>query len=406
MVPEGWLRTTLGDIAVVSSGSTPSRSRPEYWGGHIPWVTTSEVKYRPIVETREHVTALALDDVPLRVYPAGTILMAMYGQGVTRGRVAILGIDATINQACCAITLTGDAEPSYVSRILEFLYPKIRTLGHGGNQQNLNADIVRQIPMILPPQEEQQLILDVLVTWDRAIENLEYQIESKRERKRGLMQVLLTGKKRFKEYGAIPWRKVSLSQLGRVASGGTPSTSVPAYWNGEHAWCTPSEVTALGSRFIESTVRSTSGEGLRASAAELLPPGSLIVCTRATIGDCAINAIPMAMNQGFKAIVPRDDVDVEFLYYKIVHAKPALLRLANGSTFLEVSKRDFEGLEIEVPCLEEQRRIAAVLSTADSEIENLQKQLEAYSLQKRGLMQQLLTGKKRVKAEDPMAVPA
>ena len=137
-----------------------------------------------------------------------------------------------------------------------------------------------------------------------------------------------------------------------------------------------------------------------------MPPGSLIVCTRATIGDSAINVIPMAMNQGFKAIIPRDGVDVEFLYYKIVHEKPALLRLATGSTFLEVSKRGFEGLEIEVPCLEEQKKIATVLATADEEIENLEKQLVAYKLQKRGLMQQLFTGKKRLSVEDPEAISA
>lgn len=112
------------------------------------------------------------------------------------------------------------------------------------------------------------------------------------------------------------------------------------------------------------------------------------------------------MNQGFKAIVPRNDVDVEFLYYKIVHEKPALLRLATGSTFLEVSKRDIEGLEIEVPCVTEQKKIASLLSTADSEIENLEQQLAAYKLQKSGLMQQLLTGKKRVKVDVPEAVPA
>lgn len=398
-MPEGWLRTTLGDIAVVSSGSTPSRTRPEYWGGHIPWVTTSEVNYRPIAETREYVTALALDAVPLRVYPAGTILMAMYGQGVTRGRVAILDIDATINQACCAITLKGDAEPSYVSLLLEFLYPKIRTLGHGGNQQNLNAEIVRQIPIVLPPKEEQQRILEILVAWDRAIENLEYQIEAKRARKRGLMQVLLTGKKRFKEFQVHGWRNAQLADVARVQMGSSPKSSA---YNSD----------GIGLPLIQGNAdiagRVSAPRVWTSQVTRECYEGDILMSVRAPVGEVARSIHHACIGRGIAAIRAQPNLaDQGFLYQYLLYLEPSWGRVSQGSTFEAVNSKEVRSFEIHIPAnLDEQRKIAALLATADHEIEVLLKQLEAYQAQKRGLMQQLLTGKKRVKVDGQEAVPA
>ena len=96
--------------------------------------------------------------------------MAMYGQGVTRGRVARLAISATINQACCAIRVNGGTSSDFIYRQLEHLYPHIRTLGHGGNQQNLNGEIVKEIALKVPPLEEQRKIADILSAWDEVIE--------------------------------------------------------------------------------------------------------------------------------------------------------------------------------------------------------------------------------------------
>jgi len=408
MVPEGWLRTTLGDIAVVSSGSTPSRTRPEYWGGHIPWVTTSEVNYRPIAETREYVTALALDAVPLRVYPAGTILMAMYGQGVTRGRVAILDIDATINQACCAITLKGDAEPSYVSLLLEFLYPKIRTLGHGGNQQNLNAEIVRQIPIALPPKEEQQRILEILVAWDRAIENLEYQIEAKRARKRGLMQVLLTGKKRFNEFDGLQWDPFRFHELFERV--------VRKNVEGNQNVLTISGSLGLVSQ-REYFNRSVSGRDLQGYT--LLKRGEFAY-NKSTSAGYPFGAIKRlkAHEKGVVSTlyicfrVKRPDMCIDFLehYFESGVFNRQIYAIAQEGArshgLLNVGIGDFFATQLWIPSLPEQRRIASVLNAAAKEIELLGERLDAYKLQKRGLMQQLLTGKKRVKASDPETVPA
>lgn len=127
--------------------------------------------------------------------------------------------------------------------------------------------------------------------------------------------------------------------------------------------------------------------------------GSVIVCTRATIGDCAINTVPMTTNQGFKSIVPFEDVSSEFLYHWITFNKHKLLRVGAGSTFAEISKRDFENLVIDFPQLPEQQRIASVLSAHEDEINSMQRLNTLSRKQKKALMRQLLTGKIRVKTD-------
>jgi type I restriction enzyme, S subunit len=140
--------------------------------------------------------------------------------------------------------------------------------------------------------------------------------------------------------------------------------------------------------------------GLSTSAAKQLPAGSVIVCTRATVGELAIATVPMTTNQGFKNIVPNGKHDSDFIYYLLCHNKKALIRAAGGSTFAEVSKADFEKLAFPVPQLDEQRAVASVLINADDTIERRQAQLAALSQEKSALMQQLLTGKRRVRLDE------
>ena len=195
------------------------------------------------------------------------------------------------------------------------------------------------------------------------------------------------------------WEMEELVSLGNISSGGTPDTTNEIFWNGYINWCTPTDITKLnGSKYIGETVVKISDAGLKNSSARLLPKGSVIVCTRATIGKAAISIEEITTNQGFKNIIPNGKkVDVEFLYYSIINSENKLLRLGNGSTFLEVPKSDFEKFKIPLPPLPEQKAIAQVLSTADAAIHTTEKLIAQKELRKKWLMQQLLTGKKRLK---------
>ena len=200
------------------------------------------------------------------------------------------------------------------------------------------------------------------------------------------------------EIGVIPhnWTIKYLSDFGRVQSGGTPSTSSPDYWDGDIPWCTPSDITRAPTKYINSTERTITEAGLNNSSAIVMPAGSILLCTRATIGELKINSIPMATNQGFKNIAIGDNGNAEFFYYLLQTKKNSMLELAIGSTFLEISKTALCKIPLQIPTRDEQNRIAEALSTIDELITILEKQISKKAVTKQGAMQELLTGKKRL----------
>lgn len=161
---DGWSVAAISDHFSVRSGTTPSRRNPAFWdGGVIPWVKTAEVNYKTIDSTEECITEAAIEAGVAWVHPAGTILVAMYGQGVTRGKVARLGLDAACNQACAALNPTDDAvSPAFLYYCLEWQYEELRGRAHGGNQQNLNLDIVRSFPLAYPDLDQQTEVVRLL----------------------------------------------------------------------------------------------------------------------------------------------------------------------------------------------------------------------------------------------------
>lgn len=140
VIPQQWGLPQIKDIASISSGSTPNRNNSEYWNGNIAWVTTGELSSGHVNHTSELITVKAVKETKMRIYPQGTLLMAMYGQGKTRDTVAILEIDAAVNQACAAITVK-DGKSKFLFYQLKNSYQDIRKLSNTGNQENLNADI-------------------------------------------------------------------------------------------------------------------------------------------------------------------------------------------------------------------------------------------------------------------------
>lgn len=202
------------------------------------------------------------------------------------------------------------------------------------------------------------------------------------------------------EVGVIPedWEVKRLEKVADILSGGTPSTTQSLFWDGNLLWCTPTDITALKSRkYLIETNRKITIQGLQSSSSEMIPANSLIMTSRATIGECAINLIPVCTNQGFKNFVPLDDIDVEFLYYLVQTKKQDLISLCGGSTFLEIGKTQLANFKVQLPpTLAEQQSIATALSDTDALIESLEQLIAKKRQIKQGAMQELLTGKRRL----------
>jgi type I restriction enzyme S subunit len=188
----GWNISTIEEIATISSGGTPSRSQSDYWGGEIPWITTTLLSCNTIDYANEFITEAGLRNSSTKLYPKNTILMAMYGQGKTRGQVAKLGFDATINQACAAFTLNERVSTDFVFQNLSAGYDEIREISNEGGQQNLSGALIKGIPFSYPDINtgEQQKIAELLTSIDDLITAQTQKVESLKAHKKGLMQQL------------------------------------------------------------------------------------------------------------------------------------------------------------------------------------------------------------------------
>ena len=261
----------------------------------------------------------------------------------------------------------------------------------------VNRDEMAGFVVALPPPTEQRAIAAAHSDMDALLDGLDRLIAKKRDIKKAAMQQLLTGRTRLPGFSA-QWEERPLCEIGEIKSGGTPSTTQVQFWDGGVPWCTPTDVTALrGRKYLMNTARTISAAGLKFSSAELIPPQSLIITSRATIGECAINLSPVTTNQGFKSIVAFVDFDVEFLYYLMQTQKKGLIALCAGSTFLEIGKKQLDGYIVALPKdRDEQEAIAAVLSDMDTEITALEARRDKTRDLKQAMMQELLTGRTRL----------
>ena len=181
------------------------------------------------------------------------------------------------------------------------------------------------------------------------------------------------------------WRFQKLAEIGKIISGGTPSTSVPEYWNGDISWISPADLTGYKKKEISRGAKSITKEGLKKSSAKLMPKGSVLFSSRAPIGYVAIASNELATNQGFKSIIPNDNTDSSYLYYFLKSAKRMVEDVASGTTFKEISLSQFADLSIPLPPLLIQTAIVAkieeLFSELDKGIEQLktaQQQLKTY----------------------------
>lgn len=185
----------VGDFAPTTSGSTPSRGNKQYWQpGEIAWVKTGEVAFAPIKKTEEAISKLALDECSLTLLPPKTILIAMYGQGKTRGQSAILEIPATTNQACFAILPNDTWEPDFLQLWLKSSYQDLRDLSadRGGNQANLNGALLNALEVPAPTKTEQQNIVARIQAAMKEIDTLENSVKAALEDIKRLPNRVLT----------------------------------------------------------------------------------------------------------------------------------------------------------------------------------------------------------------------
>jgi type I restriction enzyme S subunit len=196
-IPKEWRIVSIDEIADLKSGGTPSRQNPSFWDGNISWVKTGEVNYKLINSTEEKITEKGLKHSSTILFPVGTILMALYGQGKTRGRVAILEIEASTNQACLGFLNLKNITTNFLYIVLTNEYSKLRDLSNDGAQKNLSGNLLKKYLLKIPSDIDEQLkIDDLFFKIERSVLDEENKLSKLKSTKTGLMQDLLSGKKR------------------------------------------------------------------------------------------------------------------------------------------------------------------------------------------------------------------
>jgi len=383
---------TLGEISRITSGGTPDRSEPSYWGGDIPWVTTGEIQFNTITDTTEKITVEGMKNSSAKLLPPGTLLMAMYGQGKTRGQVAKLGIEATTNQNSAAILLNKDQDPDFYFHYLSSRYNDIREFGNSGGVSHLNAGLLKLIEVPCGPYQEQRMMAEVFSVWDAAAITTEKLLANSRRQKKVLMQDLLSGRKRISGYHAA-WKTYRLGELfaERVETG-TPHLPLLSITRGEGI--VPRE---------EVGRKDTSNEDK--SSYQRVYPGDIAYNTmRMWQGVSALSNREGIVSPAYTIVVPNARVDGQFAAYLFKHEPVVFLfyRYSQGlvSDTWNLKFPHFSAIQVSIPERAEQEAIARVLKSADQEIEFLQRQVEALQKEKRALMSDLLTGKRRVRLPD------
>ena len=192
---------------------------------------------------------------------------------------------------------------------------------------------------------------------------------------------------RFPEFSG-EWVTKSINDLAVVIGGGTPDTTVKSYWDGEIQWFTPSEIGK--NKYVDSSLRTITEVGLNNSSAKLLPPNTILLSSRATIGECSLSLRECATKQGFQCLVSKK-CNVDFLYYLIQTKKKDLIRKSCGSTFLEISANEVRKIQVSVPSDVEQQKIAELLSLIDERIATQNKIIEKLQSLIKGLIDDIIT---------------
>lgn len=332
---DGFAWTPLSAIARLESGHTPSRSNSAYWDGEIPWIGIRDATTnhgQRIDRTIQTITALGLENSSTRLLPAGTVCLS---RTASVGYVLQIDTDMCTSQDFVNWVCGPQLIPDYLRYALIRESESIRQWAYGSTHRTLYFPEAKAIHIALPSLEVQHAITEVLGALDGKIAANRRVIDAGDALIRAL-------------YSSTPKASKGrmFADVADIGGGGTPSTKSPVYWDGDVAWATPTDVTAVDGPWLARTTRSISEEGLKNCASALYPEGSILMTSRATIGAVVVARKPMAVNQGF-IVLNAVEPGMQWWLESQVRARTVEFETwANGATFLEISRGTFKKLPL------------------------------------------------------------
>lgn len=392
-LPEGWNYDLLDHFAERCSGHTPSKSFPEYWNGGIKWISLSD-SYRLdkgyIYETEKEISIEGIKNSSAEIHPAETVLISR-DAGV--GKSGVMATPMAVSQHFIAWKCDNKEKIHswFLYNWLQLNKDEFERQAVGSTIKTIGLPYFKKLKIALPPFSEQKKIAQILSAWDGAISVTEKLLANSQQQKKNLMQQLLTGTKRLLDENGVrfsgEWCICHLSEVAYIVMGASPSSE--AY--NDIGIGLPLIQGNADIKFRISTPRVYTSEVTKECS-----PGDVLLSVRAPVGSVAISHHKACIGRGISTIRSKDNVSQKFLYQWLLWFEPRWGSLSQGSTFESINSDDIKSLKLSMPDFKEQQKIATVLSAADDEIATLEKKLTCLKDEKKALMQQLLTGKRRV----------
>ena len=392
-----WEEKKLGEITTLTSGGTPSTLKKEYWNGSIKWMSSGELNLKFIYDVQGRITDLGLKNSSTKIIPKECILIGLAGQGKTRGTVAINFVELCTNQSIASIFPNFDCfKPMFLYYNLDNRYEELRNLSTGsGGRGGLNLNILKNISSFFPNLNEQQKIADFLFSVDKKISITEEKLGLFKDYKKGIMKKIFNQELRFKDSNGNDYPEWEEKRLGDlITSQGGKALEKYSDDNGKYKFISIGNYSE-NSTFIDNGKRIDLNSETKK---QLLKKNELVMIlndktkTGNIIGRTLLieKDDTYIYNQRSQRIICKKDFLPQFAYVLLNSSyRNNIIQNAQGGTQIYINFSTIENFSIELPCLEEQQKIADFLSSIDNKIENLASELENLKEFKKGLLERI-----------------
>jgi type I restriction enzyme, S subunit len=424
-IPPHWKTAKLGEVCFTTSGGTPSRKRNDFYNGNIPWVKSGELEHNIILATEEKITEEALKNSNAKVFPKGTLLIALYG--ATIGKLAILGIDAATNQAICGIFQSNQVVSKFLYFFLFSLKQKLINQGIGGAQPNISQGLLKETLISLPPLPDQHLIVakieELFSELDNAVENLKKAKVQLKVYRQAVLKWAFEGKLteewrkekesqntkyqsekeevrvaaeevqlyELKKIIPITWRFLNLGKTGLLQRGKSKHRprNDKKLFGGKYPFIQTGEIKAANGGIIKEFEKTYSDIGL--SQSKLWPKGTLCITIAANIAETAFLGFDSCFPDSIVGFVPDNSIaDSKYINYFLISIKSRIENLAPATAQKNINISILDKLAIPIPDLSEQYQIVQEIETRFSVADKLEQSIEQSLQQAEALRQSIL----------------
>jgi type I restriction enzyme S subunit len=348
----------ISDLGRVVTGKTPSTKNAAFFDGEYQFVTPSDLDWKTYYchTTERTVTDDARKSHLNQFIPSDAVMVTCIGN--TIGKCGLSVSDCLTNQQINTIIPSGGIDPRFVYYLLVHNTDTIRGVGLGGGSATpiLNKTSFSKIKLRVPPQNQWGNIASTLSAYDDLIENNRRRIQLLEQAARLLykewfVHLRFPGHEHTQIIDGVPegWEKKKIAEVCETIGGGTPSTKVSEYWDGDITWVVPSDITNNNSLILLKSERKITEKGLRESSAKLVPAESILMTSRASVGFFALMDHEVCTNQGFINIVPHDNQSRMYLLFNLLSRVNEIRSNAKGTTYPEISKGRFREMDITIP---------------------------------------------------------